>query len=974
MPRLDAHPSEALDRTRRLSFRFNGKTYTAFEGETIGSALVAAGVKIFSRSFKYHRPRGIFCVEGKCPNCLMSVNGSPNVRVCTQAARDGDLVEAQQGWPSLEHDFLALIQRFDFLLPVGFYYKTLYKHRFLWKLAEPVIRRLAGLGNWKQIESDRRDPFEHEFLHADVAVVGGGPAGLSAALAAAQTGVDVVLIDDQPALGGHLRIHRRNFSDPTTGSSKPGFAIARALAQGMESHPRIQALRSACAIGGYEGGLIAVQVGARLIHLRAVQTVVASGVFEHVRPFGNNDLPGVMLSTGLLRLVHLYGVKPGRSAVVVAAEEEGLKVAADLHNAGIHVAAVVDSRERPSDSAAARHLRTLGISHMFACAPLVANGRGHVHSLSVAPTDSKSGAKTERIQTIPCDLVCVCSERTPALEIFRQNVGQVRYDVGLGQIVPAVDLPNFQVAGDATGFRDLHIVWLQGHVAGLEAADRIRPISPELREHLQRRKGELAAAESQYRFNRKAAESVPPAGRSGKGKEIICLCEDVTSKDIGLAVREGFDEIELLKRYTTLSMGPCQGRMCLVPGAHCAAVETGRPVAEADTTTSRPPVLSVPMGVIAGARRHPVKQTPMHYAHVKAGAGQMDMGEWKRPLVYTGVQEEWKAVRERVGLIDVSTLGKIWLQGRDAAALLDKVYTHTFSSLEVGRSRYSVICGDDGIILDDGTVSRLAPDEFYITTTTGNIDFVEKWLKWWVAGTNQCAHVTNVTADFAAVNLAGPKARAVLEKLTEVDVSAQAFKYMQCAQGDVAGVRAILLRIGFVGETGWEIHYPASYGEYLWDALLEAAKEFGISPFGVEAQRVLRLEKKHVIVGQDTDALSSPFEAGLDWVVKLDKEDFIGKPGLLEAMRREAVNRLVGFTADELVDEGSTAIIDHKVVGRVTSARVSPLNNRCVGLALLPSRLSVEGTVFEILNKGRVVNARVHLEPVYDAKGIRLRE
>ena len=974
MPRLDAHPSEALDRTRSITFRFNGKSYPAFEGETIGSALMAAGVKIFSRSFKYHRPRGVFCADGKCPNCLMSVNGSPNVRVCTQPARYGDRVEAQQGWPSVEHDFFALIEKFDFLLPVGFYYKTLYKHRFLWKAAEPVIRHLAGLGNWNQGQEDQRDPFEHEFLNTDLAVVGGGPAGISAALAAAETGVDVVLVDDQPALGGHLRLHRRHFANPLTSSSEPGFMIARALSQRVESHPRIQVLRSACAAGGYEGGLIAVQTGTRLIHLRAPQTIVASGAFEHAWPFGNSDLPGVMLSTGLLRLVHLYGVKPGRAAVVVTAEEEGLEVALDLHHAGIDVTAVVDRCERPSDSDAVSQLRALGIAHLVSHAPVVANGRGHVRLLSVAPIDSKSGGKAGQIRTIPCDLVCVCSERTPAVEIFRQNGGQVRYDPGLGQMVPAGDLPGFQVAGDATGFRDLSVVWLQGQVAGLEAADRIRPLVQAAREQLQRRTADLATAEGRFRSNRKAAQSHRPQDAISEGKEFICLCEDVTRKDIGLAVKEGFDEIELLKRYTTLSMGPCQGRMCLMPGARCAAAETGRSIAEAGTTTSRPPVLSVPMGVIAGPQHHPVKQTPMHYAHVRAGARQMDMGEWKRPQAYTTVQEEWKAVRERVGLIDVSTLGKIRLQGRDAAALLDKVYTHTFSSLKVGRSRYGVICGDDGIILDDGTVSRLSPDDFYITTTTGNIDFVEKWLKWWIAGIHQCAHVTNVTADFAAVNLAGPRARQVLEKLTNVDVSAQAFKYMQCAQGSVAGVPAILLRIGFVGETGWEIHYPASYGEYLWDALLEAGKEFGISPFGVEAQRILRLEKKHIIVSQDTDALSSPFEAGLDWVVKLDKEDFIGKPGLLAAMKRNVANKLVGFTADELVDDGSAAIINREVVGRVTSARVSPIHNRCVGLALLPSRLSIEGSPFEILNNGKVVKARVHLEPFYDAEGVRLRE
>jgi sarcosine oxidase subunit alpha len=440
------------------------------------------------------------------------------------------------------------------------------------------------------------------------------------------------------------------------------------------------------------------------------------------------------------------------------------------------------------------------------------------------------------------------------------------------------------------------------------------------------------------------------------------------------AIGEGFDEMELLKRYTTASMGPCQGRMCLMPLAACCAQDTGRTLADTGTTTSRPPVQPVKLGVLGGPHHHPVKLTPMHHLHVKAGARQMDMGDWKRPHTYTSPEEEWSAVRERVGLIDVSTLGKLDLKGRDAGRILDKVYTHVFSSLKVGRARYGVICGDDGIILDDGTVSRLAEEHYYLTTTTGNTEFVERWIGWWLAGTGLCAHVTNVTSDFAAVNLAGPKARDVLKKLTSMDVSSGAFKYMSCAQAEVAGVPARLLRIGFVGETGWEIHYPACHGEYLWETLLEAGMEFGILPFGVEAQRILRLEKKHIIVGQDTDALSNPFESDMAWVVKPEKADFIGKPGLLEAQRRGLNNKLVGFVTDRLVEEGSAIVVKGKPVGRVTSARLSPANQRCVGMAWVPQEISSEGSIIQIRNNGSTLAARVHLPPFYDPEGVRLKE
>jgi sarcosine oxidase subunit alpha len=877
----------------------------------------------------------------------------------------------QNCWPSLRYDFASLIEKIDFLIPVGFYYKILHKRRFMWKLAEPFIRRLAGLGSWDK-KLDQHPHYEHEYMYADVAVIGGGPAGLAAAAAAADAGAEVVIVDNQLTLGGHLRIHRRPFLDARIGLPKPGFEIAQNLAHAVEGKSKILVMRSATATGSYEGGLLSIAMSSRLILLRVPQTIVATGSFEHPVLFNNNDLPGIILGSGALKLLNAYGVKPGNTAVVVTSDEEGLELALELHSGGIRIAAVVDERTGSSDSEAARQLKRLGIPHLVSFIPVSAEGKGHVRALEVAPISS-SGARAAKGTILSCDLVCISSHRMPSLELFRQNGGKVRYDGVLGQMVPEGVVPGTQVVGEATGFRDLALVLLQGRVAGLEAANRVRNLDTISYDRFQELKAQLTAAESQYRTMCESqhlrTDSMPPK----RGKQFVCLCEDVTRKDIGLGVGEGFDEIELLKRYTTLSMGPCQGRMCLMPGANCAAAETGLSLAETGTTTSRPPVLSAEMGVIAGRHLNPVKLTPMHHRHVAAGAKQMDMGEWKRPQQYTSPPEEWKAVRERVGLIDVSTLGKIRLQGDDAARVLDKIYTHVFSSLTVGRSRYGVICGDDGIILDDGTVSRLGENDFYITTTTGNIEFVEKWLKWWIAGTGWCAHVTNVTSDFAAVNLAGPKARDLLKTLTTVDVSSSAFRYMQCAQGDVAGVPAILMRIGFVGETGWEIHYPACYGEYLWDVLLEAGAEFGISRFGVEAQRILRLEKKHVVVGQDTDALSTPFEADMEWVIRFDKEDFIGKSGLLAARSRGVQNRLVGFIADEPVEDGSAVLDGHQPVGRVTSARVSPLHNRCIGLALVPSRLIAEKNYFDIQANGRLVRASVHILPFYDPEGVRLK-
>lgn len=971
MPRLSPQPAEIINRNRRISFEFEGKAVQAYAGDTIGSALFASGVRIFSRSFKYHRPRGLLCVSGKCPNCLMNVNGVPNVRACSQPVCEGDRVKSQHCWPSLGRDALALIERVDFLLPVGFYYKTLTKPRLLWKLAEPIIRRLAGVGRVAR-ESDARQPAgEHEYRHTDLAIVGGGPAGLAAAQAAAHAGINVVLIDDQPDLGGHLRSEQRAHLDPDLNQPRPGFEIARDMARQVSSHPRIKVLHPAVAVGGYEGGLLAIVMENRLIHLRATAIVVATGSYEYPTLFANNDLPGIMLGSGVLRLMHLYGVRPGKRAVVVTSDEDGLALAIDLRHAGIEVAAVVDQRARESQSQLAQELKRLQIPYLVSCIPISSRGSQRVQWLDVAAINSQAGCDARGARTYACDLVCLCSNRAPSLEILRQNGGTVRFDEALEQMVPDAIPPQFHAAGHLTGIQNLSAIVLQGRAAGLEAAGSVRPLGPGLGDELQAVKGQAKMAEEEYRKTR--IPSLPVPDITGE-KQFACLCEDVTRRDILQAISEGFDEMELLKRYTTASMGPCQGRMCLMPVARSAAAATRRTLAETGTTTSRPPIQPVALGVLAGPHHHPVKLTPMHHKHLEAGARQMDMGEWKRPHTYTTPELEWKAVRERVGLIDVSTLGKLDVRGRDAGRFLDRIYTHTFSSLKVGRIRYGVMCGDDGIILDDGTVSRVDEDQFYITTTTGNIEFVEKWLKWWLAGTSLCAHVSNVTGDFAAVNLAGPKARQTLSKLTSIDLSPKTFRYMDCARGEVAGVPALLMRIGFVGETGWEIHYPACHGEYLWDTLLEAGKEFEIAPFGVEAQRLLRLEKKHVIVGQDTDALSNPLEADMEWVVKFDKEDFIGKPGLLAARERGFSNKLVGFVTERLVEEGSVIVVGQKPVGRVTSARFSPTQKRCVGLAWVPTELSCEGASVEIRSNGTAVTAWIHPQPFYDPEGVRLKE
>lgn len=877
-----------------ITFVFNGRAVSARPGDSVASALYRSGQRIFTRSFKYHRPRGLLCLAGKCPNCLMNVDGAPNVRTCITAVRAGTRVTHQNASPSLEHDWLSVVQHFDGLMPVGWYYKTMTDPR-LWHAAEPFVRKVAGLGTPPPLDNIRGN-YEHAYRHAEVAIIGGGPAGLKAAISEAANGRQVTLVDDQPELGGHLRFAK------IAEASLPGL-VAQVLAL-----PNVQVLSGCYCFGLYEGNLLGVvqprrdsRDPERLIHLRAGRVVVATGAYEAPLLFANNDLVGIMLSSAVQRLVHLHGIIPGKVAVVIGRSALAESVVADLRAAGIQIAATVEPES-------------------------VVKAIGKKHVSGIETRDARHA----------CDLAVMCGHRIPDAGLLHQAGARLRWNAATGAFIPT-DLPE-----------DISAV---GKVTGESLC---------------------------------AADTLPPESGPASKRAFVCLCSDVSSQDLVSAIDEGFDHIETLKRYTTTTMGPCQGRMCQLPAIGVCARQTGRSMAETGVTTARPPNPGVTLGALAGARHHPTRHTPMHYEHEAAGAVWLDMGEWKRPRYYQSpegagerqyVEQEYRAVREHAGLIDVSTLGKLDLKGRDVGQLLDKVYTGRFSDLRPGRTRYGVICDEAGIMLDDGTVSRLADDHFFVTTTTGNLDFVFQWMKWWMVGSGWDVYITNLTSGLAAVNLAGPNAREVLRQLTDCDLSTTAFPYMACRVALVAGVEAILMRIGFVGETGWEIHFPAESGPDVWKALMEAGRRFDIKPFGIEAQRLLRLEKRHIIVGVDSDALTNPFEAGMGWALKLDKEDFIGRSVLTRLAAQPPRQKLAGFVMNEadLPEDGAAIMIGGQLAGRVTSARFSPGQKKAIGLAWVPAEVAREGTEIEVRVHGRLARAKITEKAFYDPDGARLR-
>ncbi len=949
-----AGPAGALtDPDHPVTFSFDGRTVTAPAGRSIAAALYADGVRVFTRSFKYHRPRGLFCVAGDCPNCLMEVDGRPNVRTCVTPVRQGQVVRHQNAWPSLDFDVLRVFDRLHRFLPVGFYYRRFHKPRWLWPVFEHLVRHIAGLGR-VDIHAPEGEPCEVEHLHAEVCVVGGGPAGLAAAAAAAEAGADVVLLDRQPRLGGHL-LHEGDHP----AAVEPLLAV-------LHNHPLARILSETTAFGLYEGNLLGAVQGPCLFKIRARQIIVCTGGRQRPFVFANNDLPGIFLGQGVQRLGQLDGVVAGRRAVVLTSHEGGPRLAAQLTRWGVSVAAVVD--HRPASQGGSGR-RAAGWQTLAGSTVIEARGNKHLRAVRVAKL-GKSGTPDEKaVQDIPCDLLCQVGDVQPANELLYQ--GGVRFRFEGGRWVPDHMVPGLCAAGAAAGTFTLPAQIVEGRLRGTEAAAAL---------------GYRVDAGQVREWEKEVGRTAPPrgggAGRlvgawpGAPGKRFVCLCEDVTVKDLEQAVAEGFDTIETLKRYTTVNMGPCQGKVCGQAAIEVCARATGRGVGATGTTTSRPPVVPVELGVLAAGRHHPVRRTPLHHWHEAARARWLDAGLWKRPESYGDAEAEVRAVRTAAGLIDVSTLGKIELTGPDAEVLLDRVYLNRWSDLRVGRVRYGAMCTDEGILFDDGVGARLAPDRFYLTATTGNADAVLQWLALWKETWRLDVVLVPQTAAFAAMNLAGPRAPEVLGRLTGLDVSPAGFPYLHFREGEVAGVPCRLLRIGFVGEFGYEIHCPAAAARHLWEAIMEAGKGAGLKPFGVEAQRILRLEKGHLIIGQDTDALSNPLDAGLEGLVRFDKPLFHGREPLLRLRQMGPRMRLVGFRmadGSRVTSEGCQVVENGVPAGRVTSARYSPTLGQSIGLAWVPAARSAAGSGFFIRWNGTDVPVRVVRGPFYDPKGERLR-
>lgn len=964
--RLAPQAAEQIDRSRPVQFSFDGKRIAAFEGDTIGSALAAAGIRTFSRSFKYHRPRGLLCCSGHCPNCLVQVGSEPNVRACLRAVEDGMEVTPQNVWPSLDTDLLSMTQLSGDLLPVGFYYKAFIRPQSLWPAYERILRQIAGLG---KVDPDTPPgKYRKQHVHTGIAVVGGGPAGMSAALAAAQAGTQVLLVDENRALGGHLRF-----------GSDDDHEQAAGMANDVFSHPAIEVLLDATVLSIYEQNLLSAvrsEADAGVLYkIRAGAVVFATGAYEQPLVFDNNDLPGIMLGSAVCRLIRLYGVRPGGRAVVATANDEGWEVAHELLNAGLELAAVADSRESLPNSAAATAVASAGVPVLLGHTVLSASGGPAIRAVELAPVNESGRVQAAMAQRVSCDLLAVSYAWSPAIGLPLQAGAQAVYDAFAGELRAEALPESLFIAGRAAGAHGLAGQRADGADAGRRAAAYATGALDSATD------GTAATGPGDLRPLR-VARSSGLVQVTGKGKQFVCFCEDVTARDIKTAVDEGYDSMELLKRYSTVSMGPCQGKMCSHNAMVLCARHTGQSVAETGATTARPPMMPVELGALAGLNLEPVQLSPLHQWHVDHGATMMVAGLWLRPEHYGDPLEEVRAVRERVGLIDISTLGKLRIVGPGSPRLLERIYANRWRDLPAGRVRYGLMCNDEGVILDDGVTARVGEQEWYTTTTSSGSSAMFEWIQWWVqSGWGEEVLVSNVSEAFAAFNLAGPDARQVIQSLTGEGLSAEALPYLHTRDLLLAGVLCRILRIGFTGESSFEVHCPTGLAHLVWQALMDAGQVYGIRPFGVEAQRVLRLEKAHLIIGQDTDALSDPISADLGWAVKLDKPDFLGQRALSRVAANGSKQRLVGFTVPDgrVPEEGLQVVVARsdgarEIAGWVTSSRYSPTLQQVIGLCWLPAVLANKpGAEFTIWSDSGPIAARVHHGAFYDPPGTKVR-
>lgn len=984
-----------IDRSKPISFSFDGKQYQGYQGDTIASALLANGMRLIGRSWKYHRPRGIVGDGAEEPNALFQVEQGaltiPNVRGTQAQIYQGMVFNSTNAWPSVNFDVMSVFGAFSRFLPAGFYYKTFMWPKKFWMTYEHVIRQASGLGESpKQIDPDH---YEKTNAHCDVLVVGAGSSGLMAALAAGRSGARVIIADEQEELGGRL------LSSSASIESIGASVWAERVIDELRQMPEVTILPRATVFGYHDANFLTIaerltdhlavsdRKGARerVWRVRAKQVVLASGAHERPIVFANNDRPGVMLASAVSTYANRYAIKLADRAVVFTNNDGAYQTAIDLKKSGVSEVTLVDSRA--DGIILAEAVKAAGVKVINGCAIVNVLGKAKVIAAEIRNISADGKSISGAIQRLDCDLVATSGGWNPAIHLFSQSGGKaawndekscfetglvVQKQISVGAANASFSLADCLSEGAAAGIA-------AAQAAGFNATDISIPSTDQI---------ECTALEPLWRV---PTEGLP----SRTAKAFVDPQNDVAVSDIYLAAREGFESIEHVKRYTALGFGTDQGKMGNISGMAILSEALGNKISDTGTTTFRPNYTPVTFGAIAGPEigstlSDPVRKTAMHTWHQENGALFEDVGQWKRPWYFPhanetldqAVDRECLAVRNSVGIMDASTLGKIEISGKDSGDFLNMIYTNAWKKLGINCARYGFMLGEDGMVMDDGVTIRLDDNRYFMHTTTGGAASVMGWMELWLQTEwpELEVYLTSVTDHWATSAVAGPNSRKLVSSIIEgIDFDKDAFPFMASRQGTLAGLPVRVNRISFSGELCYEVNVNANHGRFVWEQLIAAGKPYDITPYGTETMHVLRAEKGYVIVGQDTDGSVTPIDLGMGWAVSKAK-DFLGKRSLTRVdTARQDRKQLVGLLTEDpkqVLQEGAQIVnqpsekIPLPMLGHVTSSYYSACAGRSIALALVKNGFQRQGeTIYVTTADGKFVAAKISSTVFIDPQG-----
>ena len=987
---LRTSASKFIDQTTRVSFKFDGKTYFGFKGDTLASALLANNVHLVGRSFKYHRPRGIMTSGSEEPNAIVQINKNssvtePNVRATEVEIYDGLEASSQNCWPSVNFDIGGINNFLSPLLPAGFYYKTFMWPASFWEKYEYFIRKSAGLGQ-SPTEPDP-DIYDHNYVHCDVLVIGGGISGIMAAKISAENNFKTLLLEERPNLGGTTIYQKNDYFKINDQYSSDWLEKEIEQIKNLKNL-EIKTRTSVAAYHGYNYLLARENltdhlplekkqnlIRQRLLKIRAKKVITATGSIERPLIFDNNDRPGIMLSSAIKKYADFYGVACGKENVLFTNNDTAYETAISLNNKGIKINAIIDIREQ-NKSDLTNEINKAGIKIYNSYTVINTKGYKKINKITIMKLSKDGKTVTDSKIDINCDCLGVSGGWTPAVHLFTQSGGKLKFDDNDNIFIPN-KYPSDQLSiGSCNG--------------NLELDDIISNINVSLKNFLKIDKTnfENLKINSSKSISKRNIWLLPSNKTVSKTKAFVDFQNDATAKDIKLALREGFRSIEHVKRYTTTGMGTDQGKLGNMNALGIISDTSNVKMSDLGTTTFRPPYTPLTFGTIVGRNVgeffDAFRKTPMHDWHVQHKAKFENVGQWKRAWYYPkgnesmhdAVQRESKAAREGAGILDASTLGKIDIQGSDASEFLNRVYTNAWSKLAVGKCRYGLMLNEDGMVYDDGVTTRLSENHYIMTTTTGGaanvLGKLEDYLQ--TEWPELDVYLTSVTDHYATASVCGPNSKKIISKIIpNLDLSDENFPHMSFKNAKIGNIKCRVMRISFTGEQSYEINIQANYGKSLWEKCMDAGNEFNITPYGTETMHLLRAEKGFIIVGQDTDATLTPIDLQMDWIVSKKKYDFIGKRSLYRSDTiRDDRKQLVGILTDdpnEVLEEGAQIVADTskkpvEMLGHITSSYFSPNLNKSIALGVVKGGKNMMGQKLFIPMKDKIINVKI-ADPVF---------